>query len=107
MEFGTLSSSYDINELYPNTLRFLFEKLYENGSPQLEKPILELFRGYNFEKSCNNLRVSKKISNYSELSCYITEISEYSPGTTWKVRALAELEAYLIQHGQQVDYSTK
>ena len=43
VEFRRRPWSYRINELYPNMLRFLFEKLYKNGSPQLE-PILELFR---------------------------------------------------------------
>ena len=41
------SCSYGINDLYPNMLRLLFEKLL-NGSQQLES-ILEHFRGDNFE----------------------------------------------------------
>ena len=49
------------------SLGLLCEKLYENGSPQLE-PILELFGGYNLEYDRNLLGVSKKISNYFELA---------------------------------------
>ena len=109
MELRVRSLIYGISELYPNKLRFLFEKLYENGSQQLE-PILELLRRYKYKvkKNCISLGVSKKISNYSELDRFITESSKkYSLARTWKVKALAELEAYLIQHGRKVDYSTE
>ena len=99
---------WGINELYPITpLRLLFEKLYENGSQQLG-PILEFFRGYNLELDRNLLGISEEISNYIELARLIIGSSKkYCPSTIWKVRALAELEAYLIQRGRKVDYSTK
>ena len=44
---GFWSCGYGINGLYPNMLGFLFEKLYENESQQLES-ILELFGGYKY-----------------------------------------------------------
>ena len=96
---------FGISELYPRILIFKFEKLFQNGSPQLE-PILELFRGYDLEENRNRLGVSKKISNYIDLARSITKSSEKNPNTIWNVRALAELEAYLIQQGRKVDHST-
>ena len=107
LEFWGSSFWFGVNELYPNQLRLLFEKLYENGLPQLE-PILELFTEYNFEQSRHLLGVSKKISNYIELACSLNEGSKkYSPLKIWEFKALAELEAYLFRHGRKVDYSTK
>ena len=89
-------------ELYPNIIRYLFEKLYGNGSQQLD-PILELFIGYNFENYRNWPGVSKNVSNYSELACYFNKCPDENYCViTWKVRALAELEAHLIQHGQKI-----
>lgn len=107
MEFYKRNCYWGINELYPNIIRYLFEKPYENGSQQLE-PILELLRGYSLENYRNMLGISKKISNYSELARSITESFEKNNrNATWKVRALAKLETYLIQHGQKIDYSIK
>ena len=108
MEFLGRNHSYGINEFYPNKLRLLFEKLYENGSQKL-KLILECLRVSNFERDRNWIGASKKISNYFELARSLSESSgKRFPDTTWRIRALAELEAYLIQHGQEVDdYSTK
>ena len=104
---GTRCYRYDTNELYPNVLRSLIEKLYKNGSPQLE-PILALFKRYNLERDHNLLGISEKFSNYIELARLIIGSSKkYCPSTTWKVRALAELEAYLIQRGRKVEHSTK
>ena len=105
MECRWKSYNWDAYELYPNILRLLLEKLYENGSLQLD-PILELFRGCSFESYHSSLRVSNKISNYHELAHSFTKSSERNPIVTWSVRALAELEAYLIQHGKKVNYST-
>ena len=107
MEFYKRNCYWGINELYPNIIRDLFEELYGNGSQQLES-ILEHFRGYSCKSERNWLGVSKKILNYSELARSITESLEKKyRNTTWKVKALAELEAYLIQHGQKIDYSIK
>ena len=48
-----------------------------------------------------------KIANYYELARSFTESSEKNcPEISWKVRMLAELEAYLIRRGQKIDYST-
>ena len=105
MEF--YKRTWGIYELYPNIIRYLFEKLYGNGSQQLDT-ILELFIVYNFENYRNWPGVSKNVSNYSELACYFTKNSDENYCViTWNVRALAELEAYLIQHGQKIDYSNK
>ncbi len=107
MEFRVRSLGCDINELYPNILRILFEKLYENGSPQFE-PILELFSEYNVEYDRNLLEVPEKILNYIELARSFTESSKkYSYTRIWRIKALAELEAYLIQHDRKVDFLTK
>ena len=96
-----------INELYPNMLRFLFENLYENVPQKLEH-IKKLVREYNLENYRNLLGVSRKILNYSDLARFITESPEKNYWLiTWKVRALAELDAYLILNGQKIDYSTK
>ena len=56
-------------------LDYQCEKLYENGSPQID-PILELFRGYNLENYRNWLGISKNVSNYSELARSFTESSD-------------------------------
>ena len=95
-----------VNELYPNQLILLFEKIYENGQPQIE-PILELFREYNLEQSRHLLGVSKKPLNYIDLARSLSENSKkYRWAKIWKFKALAELEVYLLRHGRKVDYST-
>ena len=109
VELRSMPLSCRSDELYPDMLRFLFEKLYKNGSPQLD-PILELIRGewWCLELYRNWLGITREASNYSELVRFFTESSEKEdPITTWHVRALAELEAYLIQCGQKLDYLTK
>ena len=97
------------NGLYPKQLRLLFEELYENEPQQLvHHHILELLRVHNPWSDSNLLGISGKISNYIELGRLITESSKkYLPSTVWKIRAFAELEAYLFHHGQKVDYLTK
>ena len=96
---------YDFEEFFPSPLRILFEKLGENEPQQLDL-ILELLRMKDLESDRRSLRISCKFPNYSELARFIVESSKkYRPDTTWKVRALAELEAYLIQHGRKVDYT--
>ena len=105
--FWTRACSYGINELYPRTIVYLFEKIYENVPQKLEH-IMKLVREYNLEHYRNLLGIYRKNSNYIELARFIIGSSrEYCPYTTWKIRALAELESYLTQHGRKVVYSTK
>ena len=97
---------YSVDE-YSNPLRLLFEKLYENESLLLDH-VVKLLRIQNLWLDRTVLGISGKISNYIELDRFIIESSKgYCPITTWKVKALAELETYLIQHGRKVDYSTE
>ena len=96
---------YYFGKFHPSPLRILFKKLSENEPQQLDH-ILELLRMKDPECDRRSLRISWKFPNYSELARFIVESSKkYCPDITWKVRALAELEAYLIQHGRKVDYT--
>ena len=107
IEFSAVIWDYDIDELYlyPYSLSLLFEKLYKNGSQQLD-PISDLLGIYNLEKNRDLLGVTNKISNYLKLAHSLTESSKkYSNKLIWKIKALAELEVYLFRHGRKVDYS--
>ena len=96
---------FNVNEFYPNLLRLLFEKLYENKSLKLVDPILELLRRYDPKLERTSLGASRKISNYSKLAHFLTEKSKrYNSGEIWRIRVLAELEVYLIQHCRKPDY---
>ena len=98
---------YDFEEFYPSQLGILFEKLYENEPQQLDH-IWKLLRVRSPWHDSNLLRITGKISHFIDLARFITESSEkYCSNTVWRIRAFAELEAYLIQHGRKVDYSTK
>ena len=98
---------FPAKEFYPDVLRLQFERLYENKSQQLDQ-IWELLRMHYFESDRTLLGISEEISNYSELARFIFESSKgYCANATWKIRAFAELEAYLIRNGRKVDYSTK
>ena len=49
------------------------------------------------------LGISKYVSNYSELARSTTENSgKHHPDTSWKVRALAELESYLAKMAKRL-----
>ena len=107
MEFWTRSGVCGVNELYPNSLRLLIERLYEKGSQQLY-PISELLGIYQLKYDRNHLRAPEKISNYIELARSLSENSKkYSLSLIWRIKALAELEVHLFLHGRKVDYSTK
>ena len=97
------------NELYPVNLIFLIEKLYENESQQLNT-FSELLRRHAFFYFYDPkfLGIPWKIPNYIELVRSPSKgFKKYSLRIIWRIKALAELEAYLIQHGWNVDYSIK
>ena len=109
MQFCRKFNDYKGNEFYSNKLRFLFEKLYENGSLKLVDPILIIFKGYSPKLERNLLGASEKISTYFELAHFLTEDSKKLLSlshTEWRIKALAELELYLLQRYQKIYYST-
>ena len=99
MKFWYKFGNYYDKEFNPDLLRFLFEEVYNSGSLRLN-PIEDLLSEYSSE-----LTIPKKTSSFFVMARSLTE--DYKIKYTseiWKVRALAELEAYLFRHYRKVKY---
>ena len=83
-------------------LDFCSKSLYENRSQHLDL-ISGLLRRRTLKNDQDFLGVPEKISNYIELARSLSEGSKkYSFTTIWRIKALAELEAYLFRHGRKL-----
>ena len=91
-----MSNAYDDYGFYPDHLKHLFEEFYNSGSIQLN-PIANFLRNYNPELSF--YQIPKRIPSLSMLALSLTkDFEQENPGDAWNIRALAELEAYIVRH---------
>ena len=98
MKSWTKFNDYNDNESYSDYLKHLFKKIYNSGSLHLS-PIANLLRNYNPELSFYHI-IPKRIPSLSTLAFSLTKDYEQEyPSDAWKIRALAELEAYLLRYG--------
>ena len=92
------------NEFYPANLHSLFKVIYKPGTARLNS-ISELLQKYNPQKYPYLLNKPRVISSFSELNRSLNDSSRSNfPLLAWKIRARAELEAYLVRHGRKVVY---
>ena len=85
----------------PNELISQFEKLIKGGSLQ-KNVIKEILERFDLRRTCLLLGNPKNVSNFSELA-YFLDNEHYEkgdPSMKWRVRALGELERYLVRISQ-------
>ena len=103
MKFWDKFSNYYDKEFYPDLLRLLFEKIYNSGSLCLNH--IEDFLS-NYSPSLY-LVIPKKVTSFFVIARSLTEdYKRKNPRETWRIRALAELEAYLFRNDGKVNYVT-
>ena len=121
MEFWGKSNGDNDNEFHPNRLKLLFERSHEFRPLPLDSiaKLLKEFQVGNdikimsresncqisYRFGCDVLKAPREISSFVELDHFLTrKIRQDYPITTWRIRALAELEIYLVRHGLKSDY---
>ena len=92
------SYDYTPNVFHPDHLQIQFERLNEVGLPALNDiaRLLEEFGPPQIE--CIRLKIAKEVVSFAEVALLLDEeLVRLHPGNTWRVKALALLEAYFAQ----------
>ena len=92
------SYDYTRNVFHPDHLQIQFERLNEAGLPTLNDiaRLLEEFGPPQIE--CIRLKIAKKVVSFAEVALLLDEeLVRLHPGNTWRVKALALLEAYIAR----------
>lgn len=88
-------------EYHSKRIKKDLEELYNGGSLQLE-PMKLLLQSFNPNEYKKGLRMPKKDFTFIELSRFLDYATNLSPYQLWKIKALAQIEAFISQHSTKI-----